>query len=320
MDYLNSFFQNIKDKLSNPFFGTLILILIIHHWELWYSLFNFDKNYTRNAKVSLIRNLAEYELSTTNIITDILYALLISLCGYLIVVGTRTLSMLIEFRIMPFITGKIINKNVVLKSTHDETVLERDEYSEKYEEQRKNVRLLSKNYDDQTEQIKNKDEALAQSMESISKLTQDLNTSEHKLQNTKNELQTSQNTVEHLESETKKQIANLTMTMNDLSEFRSLFFYDENRPFWNSPYKFPDVIINKVRELKKANKWEQFLKVASFIEGGGTMSQTMINEIIEFGLIEKGEETNFKRLKPIGEIIFRYRSIFDQTETVYNIH
>ncbi|WP_026727009.1 hypothetical protein [Flavobacterium denitrificans] len=319
MDYLNSFFQNIKDKLSNPFFGTLIFILIIHHWELWYSLFNFDESYNRNAKVSLIKNLASHELTTKNIFIDIGYAVVISLCGYFIIVGTRTLSMLIEFRIMPFITGKIINKNVVLKSTHDETVLERDEYAEKYEEQRKNVRLLSKNYDDQTEQIKNKDEELANSRESISQLSRDLNSSEQKLRNTTNELQRSTNTVEELESEAKKQRANLTTTMNDLSEFRSLFFYEENRPFWDSPYKFPNVIIDKVRELKKANKWDEFLKAASFIEGGGTISQTILNEMTEFGLVEKGQDTNFKRLKPIGEIIFKYKSIFEDIESNYEI-
>jgi hypothetical protein len=320
MDYLNSFFQNIKDKLSNPFFGTLILILIIHHWELWYSLFNFDINYSRNAKISVIRNLAEYELTPKNIIIDVITALIISLSGYLIIIGTRTLSMLIEFRIMPFITGKIINKNVVLKSTYDETVLERDEYAEKYEEQRKNVRTLSKNYDEQIEQIKIKDVDLAEKMESVSELTKKLNSSEQKLQNTEHELQKSVSKVDDLESETKKQRDNLTIMLNDLSEFKSLFFNDENRPFWDSTYKFPTTIINKVIELKQANKWKEFLKVASFIEGGGTISQTIINEIKEFGLIEKGEETNFKRLRPIGEIIYKYRSILDQIETNYDIN
>lgn len=311
MDYLNSFFQNIKDKLSNPFFGTLILILIIHHWELWYSLFNFDPKYSRNAKVSLIRNLVEHELTRENILYDIAYALGISLLGYLIVIGTRSLSMVIEFRIMPFLTGKIINKNVVLKTTYDETVTERDEYAEKYEEQRKNVRLLSKNYDDQTEQIKNKDTTVANTMESVSKLTRDLNFSDQKLQSTEHELEKSKNTVEHLESEMKRQRVNLTSTMNDLSEFRGLFFDEENRSFWNLSIKFPDSILNKVKELKEANKWDQFLQVASFIQGGGTISQTMLNEMIEFGLIEKGEDTNFKRLRPIGEIIFKYKTVLE---------
>lgn len=320
MDYLNSFFQNIKDKLSNPFFGTLILILIIHHWELWYSLFNFDPNYSRNAKVLLIRNLAEHELTTENILYDIVYALGISLLGYLIVICTRSLSMVIEFRIMPFLTGKIINKNVVLKSTHDETVSERDEYADKYEEQRKNVRLLSKNYDEQIEQIKNKDVELAETMQSLSKLTRDFNSSEQKLQNTENELQKSNSKVERLESETKKLTDDLTIKLNDLNEFRSLFFKAENRSFWDSSYKFPTIIRDKVKELKEANKWEQFIQVASFVEGGGTMSQTMLNEMTEFGLIEKGIDTNFKRLRPIGEIIFKYKFIFDNLEDNYEIH
>jgi len=320
MDYLNSFFQNIKDKLSNPFFGTLILILIIHHWELWYSLFNFDPNYSRNAKVSLIRNLAEHELTMENVINDIVYASAISLLGYLIVIVTRSLSMAIEFRLMPFLTGKIINKNVVLKSTHDETVSERDEYAEKYEEQRKNVRLLSKNYDDQIEQIKNKDAELAKAMESISKITRDFNSSEEKLQNREHELKKSLNTVSHLESETQKQKDNLTIILNDLTEFRNLFFNDKNRPFWNSLYKFPPLIIDKVKELKEANKWDKFLKVASFIEGGGTISATEIKEIEVFGIVVKGDGESFKKLTPVGEIIFKNRSILNDLDTNYDIH
>ncbi len=315
MDYLNSFFQNIKDKLSNPFFGSLILILIIHHWELWYSLFNFDPKYSRNAKVSLIRNLVEHELTRENILYDIAYALGISLLGYLIVIGTRSLSMVIEFRIMPFLTGKIINKNVVLKSTHDETVSERDEYAEKYEEQRKNVRLLSKNYDEQIEQIKKKDFELAETMESISKLTRDLNSSEQGLQSSQHELQKAIQKIEFLGTEVEKQRDNLTIALNDLTEFRRLFLDDENRSFWNSSYQFPTSIINKVRELKHANKWKEFLEVASFIEGGGSMmSQTSLNAIKEFGIVIQGDETNSRRLSPIGKIIYTYKSILDEVK------
>ncbi|MCI9845178.1 hypothetical protein [Flavobacterium pectinovorum] len=319
MDYLNSFFQNIKDKLSNPFFGTLILIIIIHHWELWYSLFNFDKNYTRNAKVLLIKNLAEYELTTKNITYDIFYAIIIFLCGYFIIVGTRTLSMLIEFRIMPFITGKIINKNVVLKSTHDETVLERDEYSEKYEEQRKNVRLLSKNYDEQIEQIKTKDIELADTMASVSSLTKKLNSSERKVENTQNELEKSKIKLQQLELETENQKNESEFFLDNLQEYSSLFFNEENLLFWNSPNKFPTIIINKVIELKKANKWKQFLEVANYLENGGTISPNRINEIEEFEIIKQIKGKKFRQLSPIGGIISKYRSILDKVETDYAI-
>ncbi|PIF32459.1 hypothetical protein CLU81_2999 [Flavobacterium sp. 9] len=318
MDYLNSFFQNIKDKLSNPFFGTLILILIINHWELWYSLFNFDNNYSRNAKVSLIRNLVDYELTHYNIFIDITNAVIITIVGYIIIVGTRTLSMLIEFKIMPYITGKVINKNVVLKSTHDETVTERDEYSEKYEEQRKNVRLLSKNYDEQIEQIKNKDFELAKAMESVSQITKDLNSSQQKSLNIEHELQKSLSQIKILESETREQRDNLAIMLNNLNEFRSLFFNEENKSFWDSPHKFPTIIIDKVREIKEANKWEQFLDVANHLEVGGTMASNRIIEIKEFGVINQEEGRNFKQLSPIGEIIFKYRSILENIEIDYD--
>lgn len=318
MDYLNSFFQNIKDKLSNPFFGTLIFILIIHHWELWYTLFNFDKNYTRNAKVSLIRNLAEHELSTKNILNDILYALLISLCGYLIVVGTRTLSMLIEFRIMPIITGKIIDKNVVLKSIHDETVSERDEYAEKYEEQRKNVRILSKNYDEQTEQIKQKDQDLLKQSETISNTIRELDNIKKKLENSQSENNIKKTQISQLNNSLEELKKDLDINLEIKEKYEHLFFNQDNTLFYTSSKKFPPEVTDKVFQLKKENKWKTFLEVGTFFTQGGTMSGIALTDMIEKGLaFERDKKDEFT---PLGKIIWRYRKVFenegDETETI----
>lgn len=141
------------------------------------------------------------------------------------------------------------------------------------------------------EQIKKKDFELAETMESISKLTRDLNSSEQGLQSSQHELQKAIQKIEFLGTEVEKQRDNLTIALNDLTEFRRLFLDDENRSFWNSSYQFPTSIINKVRELKHANKWKEFLEVASFIEGGGSMmSQTSLNAIKEFGIVIQGDK------------------------------
>lgn len=307
MDYLNSFFQNIKDKLTNPFFGTFILILIIHHWEFWYTIFNFDANASRNFKINVLRTLVNYEFTVRNFFIDIMWAIIISVGGYIIVVITRTLSLFIEFRIMPWITGKVVNKNVVLKSTHDETVVERDEYSDKYEEQRKNVRIISKNYDEQIELIKTKDVDLATKSIELSKLTKNLNNSRQKAEGLENDLKKSLNNTIVLESNIDDLKNRQTITLNNLDEFKNLFFSVDNKFFWNSEHKFPPAIIEKVRELNNDGDWLHFLNVGKFVEFGGNISGESLTEMKEKGLLYDGIHT--EEFTPIGEIIYKYKSI-----------
>lgn len=157
MDFFNSFFQNVKDKLTSPFFGTLGLILIFHHWEFWYTLFNFDKDCTRTEKLAILRSMAINEFSVQDIIMDIFWTIALVLAGYLVVFGTRALALTFDHRLMTWLTQKVVSKNVVLMETHKSVVGERDRYSEQYEEQRQRVRNFSANLDQQTKQIQDKD-------------------------------------------------------------------------------------------------------------------------------------------------------------------
>lgn len=50
MKIFESFVDNIKQKTTNPFFGTLILVWLVRNWELIYTLFNFDKDWLLSDK------------------------------------------------------------------------------------------------------------------------------------------------------------------------------------------------------------------------------------------------------------------------------
>lgn len=149
MEVINSFFNNIKDKLTNPFFGTLILVLIIHHWELFFGVFNFDKTYTLDNKLEFVKDYITNNITLFSIIWDIVHALIYMLLGYLMIVFTRSQVLWVEYWLMPLITGKIISKSVVRKSDYDDVVKEREQYFDQYEEQRNNVRKFSKAIDEQ---------------------------------------------------------------------------------------------------------------------------------------------------------------------------
>lgn len=310
MDFISSFFSNIKDKLTNPFFGTLILVLIIHHWKLWYSIFNFEDNITLEEKILFINNYIASNLTLESFAWDILLAFIYMLSGYAVIVLTRGIVIAIEHNIMPLLTRKLVSKNVVLKSLYDDVVKEREKYFDQYEEQRKHVRSFSETIDDQTNLIKkNNNEYLEQS-----KL---LSVTNYDLKNTKEELKQVQNKADNISTEYKITVENLEKTKKELqiSEFKSkkyseLFFNEKNHEFFNSFYKLPPEVINKAKELKELGKWNTFIAVGKFFDSGGNIAYVHIDEMKQLDLVFEIE--NSQRLTPLGEILYFFNKLLKE--------
>ncbi|MDI9256867.1 hypothetical protein [Flavobacterium sedimenticola] len=308
MDAINSFFSNIKDKLTNPFFGTLILVLVIHHWQLWYAILNFDEDFTLVDKLTFIKKYILINLTFSSFIWDICQAIFFMFLGYLVIVATRSLVLWIEFSLMPLITKKIVSKNVVRKSEYDDVVKEREQYFDQYEEQRKNVRTFSRTIDEQTEQIKQKDQDLLNQSETISITVRELDITKQKLEKAQKENDEKSNKITQLNSSLEQLQKNYDFKLEALEKYQNLFFDEENRPFYTSIEKFPPEIVNKVNELKAEKKWERFLSLGNFFEHGGSIGGQVLTEMIEKEVaFERGSHED---LTPVGRIIWRYRKIF----------
>lgn len=316
MDFLNSFFQNVKDKLTSPFFGTLSFILIIHHWEFWYTLFNFDKDCTRTEKIATLSLIGKREFSGWNLLCDIITALVIMLIGYLVIFGTRALSLFFDHKAMPWITGKVVSKEVVLMETHKAVVAERDEYSEKYEEQRQRVRNFSKNLDEQTSQIQEKDKLILSEGAKINSL----NDQNSKFQTESNDIQSENNTlasvlrdkeilITNLENENKKIIAHNGRVEKGLFFFRSMFFNESNKSQWKNQDQFPSAVIHKVNQIKTTGKWNDFLNFYNTMEHGGSWTGEEAKVLFDLGLITDEIPAD---LTDIARIIGLYSHVFNR--------
>ena len=310
MEVINSFFSNIKDKLTNPFFGTLILVLFLHHWELIFGIFNFDKDWTLDNKLVFIESYIATNITLISFLWDALLAFIYMFVGYLIVVLTRSLVMWVEFWLMPFITGKIVHKNVVKKSEYDEVVKEREQYFDQYEEQRKNVRSFSKTIDEQTEQIKVKDKNLLKQSEDISRTVSTLDSTVKKLEKAQADNGVKNSQIKQLEISLAQLQIEYEIGSEKLTLFEHLFLDEENQKFYSSIDKFPPEIKNKVLELKNENRWNAFLSLGHFFLHGGTLGGELLTEMINRGLaFERGKRES---LTPVGRIIYHHKKIFEE--------
>lgn len=310
MEVINSFFKNVKDKLTNPYFGTLILVLLFHHWELIYSIFNFDEKLNLDAKLKSIKKYISTNITFESVMYDALWALILMLAGYLIIVITRSIILWVEFWLMPFITGKIINKNVVKKEEYDNVVKEREEYFDQYEEQRENVRTFSKTIDEQTEQIKEKDKTLLEQTKTISTTVKELESTKSKLERSLNDASSKANKIESLNNSLAENQKYKDYAIDKANKFEHLYFGKENQDFYSSIDKFPPEVITKLKELEKDNKLKAFIQVGQFYEHGGTMGGEIITEMINRELVfDRGSRED---LTPVGKIIYRYRKVLTE--------
>ena len=52
----DSFKDNIKERVSNPFLGTFTLVWIVHNWKVVYAFFYFDKDWRLQQKIDFFKN------------------------------------------------------------------------------------------------------------------------------------------------------------------------------------------------------------------------------------------------------------------------
>ncbi|HEY0056585.1 MAG TPA: hypothetical protein VGB63_14620 [Pedobacter sp.] len=53
-DIFDSFKDNLRERTTNPFLGTFVIVWVIKNWKLVYSLFYFDKDFTLEKRLNYI--------------------------------------------------------------------------------------------------------------------------------------------------------------------------------------------------------------------------------------------------------------------------
>ncbi|WP_233900523.1 hypothetical protein [Tenacibaculum piscium] len=135
-DIILSFKENLKQKSTNPFFGTLIIVWIIHNWEFIFNIFNFEKEKNLAQRIEYLKLFLEPIPFIKNLGFCILITIIVLIITLILLNLSRLIKNISEKKVTPWVY-KISDKNsVVLKSDYDILKNERDFLSEKIEEER----------------------------------------------------------------------------------------------------------------------------------------------------------------------------------------
>lgn len=146
--YFDSIKENIKHKMTNPFFGSLIIVWFIHNWRFTYTIFNFSNTEPLEKKISFI---ATY-LDPLNFLPNLGWCILISFAVLLISYSLISLSKLItnffEKTVTPFIYKITDTSSIATKDEYEILKLENDRLVDKLDSERINRAKLQKELSD----------------------------------------------------------------------------------------------------------------------------------------------------------------------------
>ena len=117
-DTLSSIFDNLKERTTNPFLGTLIIVWIFRNWSLVYGLFNFGTGTKLKDKLQYITDYYNNQPFVLNMVFVVLITLGVLIFTYCMLAISRFLTDTYDKIIIPFIAKKTDKGSVVLKSEY----------------------------------------------------------------------------------------------------------------------------------------------------------------------------------------------------------
>lgn len=122
-DSLNSILDNIKERTTNPFLGTLIVVWVVHNWNLVYSMFYFDSAFKLQDRLSYINKYFNNKPFIWNLLIVVGITIVVLLFTYLMLSISRLITDTHERIVLPLISKWTDENSVVSKEKY--TALER---------------------------------------------------------------------------------------------------------------------------------------------------------------------------------------------------
>lgn len=151
-DLLISFKENIKQKTSNPFLGTLIIVWLIHNYKHLYELFFSGSNLLFKEKLYSLDLLFNPNHFLVNIFECIIISFLVLIITYLLLSLSRLISNFHEKVITPWVYKVTDKSSIVLKMDFERLNLDKERVQKRFEQERETrIRL-----ENEIEELENK--------------------------------------------------------------------------------------------------------------------------------------------------------------------
>lgn len=149
--FIESTYDSVKDKLKNPFYGTLFIVWVIRNREFIFNVF-FNENVNSDERLEIIRS---HFLSWDSLLS-FLGTILISLGLMVLIYASLNLSrFIVEFserKAKPWIQKLFSKTSIVSREDFIELEKERDYFQKKYSEERNDKIRIQRELDQLLEQ------------------------------------------------------------------------------------------------------------------------------------------------------------------------
>ena len=115
-DTLNSVLDNVKERTTNPFLGTLLAVWVIKNWHLVYAIFTFDSNSTLHSRLAYIEQHFKHQSFAWNVLSAVGITMLVLLTTYFFLAISRMLTETYDKIVVPLIARLTDKSSVVLKT------------------------------------------------------------------------------------------------------------------------------------------------------------------------------------------------------------
>lgn len=326
---INSLLDNFKERITNPFFGTLIFVWLVRNWTLIYTIFNFEEKASLFNKRKYITDYFQHQNLYWEFFKNSGYALLLLLIGYFFIIVSRIILNAVYENIIPYFDSKVASKLVVNKSRFEVVRNDRKKYfdlTEQLEEDKvalsqENSSLKTKNMEFQNaindleirEEITNTN--LNKVNAQVNNLHKDLSTANTKFDNEVKNYNNLSSINEGLRTQLdyyKNFDLTYNIVENDSIASNVSFTKSENNLIVN--YFVPEEIINIGNVLKSGNILKEFYEIADninntkpFIHNEAELYQLNLNKFLNLKLFDYYSNGNGIYITKLGHQMLMYR-------------
>jgi len=329
---IGSFFDNVKQKFTNTFFGTLIFVWFVRNFLFVYTLFSFDENYHLNAKRKFILDYYRHRHWEEELFYNLFYAAGLWILGYVIIIITKIIINIIDYNLMPFIDKRTVSKLVINRKYYDDLKIERDNFADKYELEKNKVRNILLEYD---KQLELKDSELSNYENRITQMSQFVNNTEEieMIAQEKAELQAKYNDLIQVRKDLEKNVLeeknkyneqfNQNVLLKQLLQYDLTYFEnassDEKKLIIERLPHHIKLILKKFHSNPQTDFFEALLNVK--IKKGGIESY-VIKVLLDNNLINSAKvqtdvgqfpnlASNYE-ITEFGEVIRHYKNVYEE--------